>query len=188
MLDDTNPYINGLDSTTSGLLDTVMNLGSNILLIYNSLTGDVDFLNRKGLAFFGAENEAEGLSKDAFVRGVVREDYNRLTDALARVASQVEPLSTDVVVRLHDSYGDIHWFAWKFAPLFNQGEFEGQIVLLGEDVTKAKLEAITIARNNEFMHAISLLSPNYTYVYDIESQHNSYSNKDLLSTLGYQLD
>lgn len=147
------------------------------------VNGLITFYNKAWLDFRGRSYEQEiGLG---WVEGVHPDDKAWLVDGIY-LSSFKSQTYYSAEYRLMNWKGEYAWILETGVPKFDKnGIFEG-LVGSAIDITDRKKSEIKMLENDKFISRVTGLSPDITYIYDINLKQNIYSNRKFTEILGFE--
>ncbi|MEB3180959.1 MAG: PAS domain-containing protein, partial [Nostocaceae cyanobacterium] len=88
--------------------------------------------------------------------------------------------------RMRHKNGDIHWFLSRDTVFVRTVDGQPQQILgSATDITERKLAEQALEETQRFIQALADANPNILYVYDLIDKKNVYTNREVLTSLGY---
>ncbi len=86
-----------------------------------------------------------------------------------------------------DGHGRERWIGQNAQPILGPDGFEG-FQAIARDITERKRAEIELTRSRTFVEKIAATTPGILYVYDIRERKHIYSNREVVTVLGYKQD
>ena len=88
--------------------------------------------------------------------------------------------------RMRHKNGEWHWFLSR-DTLFTRAADGKPLQIIGSaiDITERKQAEQALQESQRFIHAIAQANPNILYVYDLIDKKNIYTNREVVTSLGY---
>lgn len=86
-----------------------------------------------------------------------------------------------------DGHGHERWIGQNAQPIMGPDGFEG-FQAIARDITERKRAELELSRSRTFVERIAATTPGILYVYDIVARRTLFSNREVVTVLGYKQD
>ena len=84
-----------------------------------------------------------------------------------------------------DGHGHEHWIGQNVQPIMEHGNFCG-FQSIAREITERKHAELELQRSRNFIERIAATTPGVLYVYEIEEKRTVFSNRAVVTVLGYK--
>jgi len=115
---------------------------------------------------------------------LIRQDKRRAAERFYHRQFARRQKNTYYELPLIDGHGSERWVGVSVQLVVEQGKIAGFQAIAREN-TERKLAEIELQKNRKFAERIATTTPGVLYVYDLIEHRNVYSNREVVSVLGY---
>ncbi len=115
---------------------------------------------------------------------VIRQDRRPAAERFYRRQFARRQKNSYYELPLIDGHGRERWVGMSAQLVVEQGKIAG-FQAIAREITERKLAEIELQKNRNFVERIATTTPGVLYVYDLIERRNVYSNREVVSVLGY---
>lgn len=144
--------------------------------------GRFTFCNQAALAslhFSGAEVIGRSWLK------MVRQDKRRAAERFYVRQFARQQKNTYYEFPIVDGHGHERWVGQNVQLVIDAGKITG-FQTIAREITERKLAEIELQKSRNFVERIATATPGILYVYDLVERRNVYSNREVITVLGYK--
>ncbi len=145
-------------------------------------TGRFTFCNQAALALLHfSQTEVIGRS---WLK-LVRQDKRRAAERFYQRQFARKQKNTYFELPLIDGHGRERWVGQSVQLVVEEGKITG-FQAIAREITERKLAELELQKSRNFVERIATTTPGILYVYDLVERRNVYSNREVITVLGYK--
>jgi diguanylate cyclase (GGDEF)-like protein/PAS domain S-box-containing protein len=116
---------------------------------------------------------------------LIRQDKRRAAERFYHRQFARRQKNTYYELPLIDGHGHERWVGLSVQLVLEQGKIMG-FQAIAREITERKLAELELQKSRNFVERIATTTPGILYVYDLVERRNVYSNREVISVLGYK--
>jgi diguanylate cyclase (GGDEF)-like protein/PAS domain S-box-containing protein len=116
---------------------------------------------------------------------LVRQDKRRTAERFYQRQFARGQKNTYYELPLIDGHGRERWVGQSVQLVVEEGKIAG-FQAIAREITERKLAEIELQKSRNFVERIATTTPGILYVYDLVERRNVYSNREVITVLGYK--